>query len=123
MRVLVSHAAECRHELLAELDAATEPWGGRIEIVEESAADLIAHLAAQADGAADIRIRYAARDRVDPAVRRAAVARGLWLADVPVVAQGRLELLWYVREQSVSFDYHRYGNLGHRASEPRRAVK
>jgi RHH-type proline utilization regulon transcriptional repressor/proline dehydrogenase/delta 1-pyrroline-5-carboxylate dehydrogenase len=28
-------------------------------------------------------------------------------------------LLWYVREQSVSFDYHRYGNLGVRSGEAR----
>jgi RHH-type proline utilization regulon transcriptional repressor/proline dehydrogenase/delta 1-pyrroline-5-carboxylate dehydrogenase len=30
--------------------------------------------------------------------------------------------LWYVVEQSISFDYHRYGNLGPRASEPRSPV-
>ena len=34
--------------------------------------------------------------------------------------EGRVELLWYVREQSISHDYHRYGNLGARASEARR---
>ena len=32
---------------------------------------------------------------------------------------GRIELLWYVREQSVSTSYHRYGNLGQRADEER----
>ena len=37
----------------------------------------------------------------------------------PPVAEGRLELLWYVQEQSVSDDYHRYGNLGVRSNEPR----
>ncbi|MDB6004783.1 MAG: Proline dehydrogenase, partial [Prosthecobacter sp.] len=30
-----------------------------------------------------------------------------------------VELLWYVQEQSVSFDYHRYGNLGTRTGEDR----
>jgi len=39
-----------------------------------------------------------------------------------VVAEGRLELLWYVREQSISRDYHRYGNLGRRATEARAPV-
>ena len=38
------------------------------------------------------------------------------------LAEGRVELLWYVQEQSVSFDYHRYGNLGVRAGEPRAEV-
>ena len=37
-------------------------------------------------------------------------------------AEGRLELLWYVREQSISTDYHRYGNLGIRADEERAEV-
>ena len=35
-------------------------------------------------------------------------------------ARGRpAELLWYLHEQSISIDYHRYGNLGIRADEPR----
>ena len=57
-----------------------------------------------------------------PEIRRAAAARGHWIADVPVVGAGRLELLWYLREQSISYDYHRYGNLGRRSAEIRRAV-
>ncbi len=32
----------------------------------------------------------------------------------PVVSQGRIELLHYLREVSLSVDYHRYGNLGER---------
>jgi RHH-type proline utilization regulon transcriptional repressor/proline dehydrogenase/delta 1-pyrroline-5-carboxylate dehydrogenase len=42
-----------------------------------------------------------------------------YLADTPVLAHGRIELLWYVREQSISHVYHRYGNLGIRAGESR----
>ena len=40
-------------------------------------------------------------------------------ADTPVLAEGRIELLWYLREQSISHDYHRYGNLGPRGGERR----
>lgn len=36
-----------------------------------------------------------------------------------VMANGRLELLQYLREVSLSIDYHRYGNLGSRESEKR----
>ena len=36
-----------------------------------------------------------------------------------MLAEGRLELLWYLREQSISIDYHRYGNLGMRVNEAR----
>ncbi len=39
-----------------------------------------------------------------------------------VSAEGRLEMLWYLREQSISTDYHRYGNLGIRADETRAEV-
>jgi RHH-type proline utilization regulon transcriptional repressor/proline dehydrogenase/delta 1-pyrroline-5-carboxylate dehydrogenase len=69
---------------------------------------------------ADERIRYAAPDRVPEIVRAAASEIGVYLADEPVLAEGRVELLWYLREQSVCHDYHRYGNLGARAGESRR---
>lgn len=36
-----------------------------------------------------------------------------------VMANGRIELLNYLREISLSFDYHRYGNLGEREQEAR----
>ena len=68
------------------------------------------------------RIRYAAPDRVEPVVQKAAAETGLYLAAEPVSAVGRRELLWYVQEQSISFDYHRYGNLGAREGEPRGEV-
>ena len=42
---------------------------------------------------------------------------GVYLARAPVLIQGRVELLWYVREQSISIDYHRYGNLSIREGE------
>ncbi len=38
------------------------------------------------------------------------------------LVEGRVELLWYVQEQCISFDYHRYGNLGPRSGEERAAV-
>jgi RHH-type proline utilization regulon transcriptional repressor/proline dehydrogenase/delta 1-pyrroline-5-carboxylate dehydrogenase len=47
------------------------------------------------------------------------VEKAVSQADEKVLAEGRLELLWYLREQSISHDYHRYGNLGLRAGEAR----
>jgi RHH-type proline utilization regulon transcriptional repressor/proline dehydrogenase/delta 1-pyrroline-5-carboxylate dehydrogenase len=55
-------------------------------------------------------------------VLRAGNAANGCVVSVPVSAEGRLELLWYLREQSISTDYHRYGNLGMRADEPRAEV-
>ena len=47
---------------------------------------------------------------------------GIYIARTPVLPIGRIELLWYLREQSVSDDYHRYGNLGGRTDEERASV-
>jgi RHH-type proline utilization regulon transcriptional repressor/proline dehydrogenase/delta 1-pyrroline-5-carboxylate dehydrogenase len=47
-----------------------------------------------------------------PAVlRQAAAACAIPVDDAPVVAEGRIELLRWVREQSVSRTRHRYGNI------------
>jgi RHH-type proline utilization regulon transcriptional repressor/proline dehydrogenase/delta 1-pyrroline-5-carboxylate dehydrogenase len=89
-----------------------------VEVVEESDADLIARITGYPPHATE-RIRYASPDRVPEQVRLAAAKAGVYLADEPVLAEGRIELLWYLREQSVSHDYHRYGNLGVRAGESR----
>lgn len=61
------------------------------------------------------RVRYAAPDRVPAGVMRAAAERGYYIARAPVLMEGRLELIHYVRNQSVCDNYHRYGNLGERS--------
>lgn len=68
------------------------------------------------------RVRYAAPDRVPMEILGAAPGSGIFIARAPVVAEGRVELLWYLREQSISRDYHRYGNLGSRSSEQRATI-
>lgn len=60
------------------------------------------------------RIRYAAPDRVPAALLAAAARTGFYVARTPVRMDGRLELLHYLREQSICDNYHRYGNLGER---------
>jgi RHH-type proline utilization regulon transcriptional repressor/proline dehydrogenase/delta 1-pyrroline-5-carboxylate dehydrogenase len=55
-------------------------------------------------------------------VREAAQLPGAFLADAPVLAEGRIELLWVFREQSLASRYHRYGNLLDRAGEARGPV-
>ena len=51
-------------------------------------------------------------------LRAAANEANVHLADAPVIAVGRIELLHYVREQAVSTTLHRFGNLppAHRAT-------
>jgi len=114
-RVTVSHAADARTPALELLERLTEAWAADIEFVEESDAQLAEAVRnRQAD-----RVRYAAPDRVPVEVLQASANAGRCVVDRPVSRHGRLELLWYVCEQSLSVDYHRYGNLGSRAGEER----
>lgn len=48
---------------------------------------------------------------VDAKTREVANELAIHIADSPVVAAGRIELLHYVREQAISQTTHRYGNL------------
>ncbi len=56
------------------------------------------------------------------AMQLAASEIGAYLDHAPVLASGRFELLHYLREISFSIDYHRYGNLGAREHEARKAI-
>lgn len=116
-RSTVSYPPDVDDATMNQLHDATEQWAGAVEFVEESDDRLATIVAA---GQTD-RLRYAAADRVSMIVRSAAAQAGVFIADAPVLAQGRIELLWYLREQSISHDYHRYGNLGGRSSESRKS--
>jgi RHH-type proline utilization regulon transcriptional repressor/proline dehydrogenase/delta 1-pyrroline-5-carboxylate dehydrogenase len=100
---------------VALLESITEAWAGGIEFIEETDAQLAQVVA---ERQTDL-VRYAAPDRVPTGILEAAASAHVSVVGTPVVMEGRLELLWYVQEQSVSVDYHRYGNLGARAKEPR----
>ena len=115
-RITVSHATPFASPQIGRLHEITEDWAGETEFVEETDEQLAAAIRARKTE----RVRFASEDRVPRIVRDAAAETGLFLADAPVLAQGRVELLWYLQEQSLSHDYHRYGNLGARADELRR---
>ncbi|MBI5590447.1 MAG: bifunctional proline dehydrogenase/L-glutamate gamma-semialdehyde dehydrogenase [Deltaproteobacteria bacterium] len=61
------------------------------------------------------RIRYSHPDRVPSVVLAAAAEKGFYISRMPVLMEGRIELLHYFQEQSICDNYHRYGNLGERA--------
>jgi RHH-type proline utilization regulon transcriptional repressor/proline dehydrogenase/delta 1-pyrroline-5-carboxylate dehydrogenase len=61
-------------------------------------------------------------EKASPALHVAASETGVHVIDAPVLANGRLELLHFVREVAISIDYHRYGNLGMREGELRRPI-
>ena len=88
-----------------------EPWPwlaehATIAAVTESETDLIERLRSS-DGGERIRVL----DPVSLGVRAAAHEAGVAVIDAPVLATGRLELRWYLREQTVARVVHRYGNV------------
>jgi len=124
-RVIAARTAGCRITVstppgwdspaLSLLEPLTEGWAGAIEFVEETDGQLVEVIRRRQTD----RVRYAAAGRVPIVVRAAAAGHYIYLADWPVLSCGRIELLWYVQEQSISLNYHRYGNLGARAEEER----
>ena len=116
--VVISTPPGLNSAAVQRLEELTQSWAAAIEFVEETDAQLVQALRErQVD-----RVRYAAPDHASLEVLQAGNAANGCVVSVPVSAEGRLELLWYVREQSISTDYHRYGNLGVRADEERAAV-
>jgi RHH-type proline utilization regulon transcriptional repressor/proline dehydrogenase/delta 1-pyrroline-5-carboxylate dehydrogenase len=57
-----------------------------------------------------------------PLLQKAAAKKACFIDDAPILASGRFELLRYLREVSISYDYHRYGNLGVREGEHRKPL-
>ena len=114
------HTDDTKHEIAARLGAA-HVIGCIVSITGPGAEDWrdFAQVVPEPNVKKFDRLRYATPSRVPEAIRRAANEACLYIADTPILAEGRLELLWYVEEQSLSNDYHRYGNLGPRFEEQR----
>ncbi|MCI0381691.1 MAG: bifunctional proline dehydrogenase/L-glutamate gamma-semialdehyde dehydrogenase [Chlamydiae bacterium] len=55
-------------------------------------------------------------------VQETSAEKAIFLDHAPVLANGRFELLHYLREIAISIDYHRYGNLGLREVEQRAEI-
>ena len=117
-RITLSAPVGMHSAALELLDVMTDTWGAALEFVEESDAEL-ADVVSRSQTS---RVRYASSERVPESILRSVGDTGIYLARTPVLAEGRVELLWYLMEQSISHDYHRYGNLGTRAGEHRRPV-
>ena len=117
-RPVLSIPLNCSPGLGSVLEALTHDWAGRIELVEESDAVLADEIRR---GFVD-RIRSPEGFRADADILQACRQAFIPIIDQPIIASGRIEPLWYLREQSLSVDYHRYGNLGRRAGEKRRPV-
>jgi RHH-type proline utilization regulon transcriptional repressor/proline dehydrogenase/delta 1-pyrroline-5-carboxylate dehydrogenase len=77
-----------------------------VAVVVEAEAGFVERLA-HPGGAERVRVWQS----ISTAARAAANGAGVTVIDAPVLANGRLELRWYLREQSVSHVLHRYGSV------------
>jgi len=116
--VVVSSPPELPSTAIELLETLTTAWAAQIEFVQETDDELAAVVHAYQRG----RVRFSQPDRVPTVVRKAAAELGVYIADQPVQSHGRIELLWYFQEQSLTHLYHRYGNLGSRSHEQRAEV-
>lgn len=56
------------------------------------------------------RIRTLSPD-IEPEIYQAAAGLNKYIATAPVLPIGRVELLHYLKEQSIAYEYHRYGSI------------
>jgi RHH-type proline utilization regulon transcriptional repressor/proline dehydrogenase/delta 1-pyrroline-5-carboxylate dehydrogenase len=75
-------------------------------IAEEDEAALLSSMA-RAE-----RIRFLRPENVSGTLYELAAESALYIASEPFIGHGRIELMHYFIEQSISNSYHRYGNLG-----------
>ncbi len=112
VRVERSAAADATADAELERVRAAARRCGVPTVVSDSDTELAAEFAARLDAlAAQGVTRIRTIGSPDDGLRKTAGVAGIHIADDPVTANGRVELLHYLREQAVSRTLHRYGNL------------
>ncbi|NGX34761.1 MAG: 1-pyrroline-5-carboxylate dehydrogenase [Candidatus Anoxychlamydiales bacterium] len=61
-------------------------------------------------------------EKASKELQKAAALSETYIIDAPVLANGKFELLHYIKEISITYEYHRYGNFGIKESEMRRPI-
>ena len=97
--------------LTLSLSPDSRPWAwlaerSGVELVVEAEAGFVERLS-HPEHAERVRVW----EPISTAARAAANGTGVTVIDAPVLANGRLELRWYLREQTVSRVLHRYGSV------------
>jgi len=109
---VVLAALACEAPLTVSLSPDRDDWDGlaelsTVQVMVEDEANLIARL----DAPDVVYDRLRALGPLSTALRQALNAAGISVVDAPVLANGRLELRYYLREQALSLTVHRYGSV------------
>jgi RHH-type proline utilization regulon transcriptional repressor/proline dehydrogenase/delta 1-pyrroline-5-carboxylate dehydrogenase len=122
VRLTLSIDPAVAEDVHSTLDSVADTVPGLIDPVQESDDALARRITERHLDRLRLLSRRRTEDADGDAVRRSCAQAFVTIVDDPVVRDGRIECLRYLNEQSVSYDYHRYGNLGRRGDEPRSAV-
>ncbi len=125
IRIAAARIAKCKVEISLPNDlnnSVTEFLTGTdgkrlcdsVEILKENDENLAERILVTDPPSKIDRVRYAHPNRVPQVIHQAAAKLGKHISRHVPLAEGRIEMLRYLREQSISVDYHRYGNLGER---------
>ena len=112
-RFTLSLATDMPRERMMMWETTADWLPGLIHPVEESSEQLAERISVSTSGAGVRRLRVLSQP--NEVIRRACGLAFVTLISEPVLSEGRVECLRYLNEQSISHDYHRYGNLGRRA--------
>jgi RHH-type proline utilization regulon transcriptional repressor/proline dehydrogenase/delta 1-pyrroline-5-carboxylate dehydrogenase len=109
---VVLAALTCEAPLTMSLSPARDGWDwladlSAVQVIVEDETSLMARLSVP-DVVYD---RLRALEPLSTALRRVLNSTGISVIDVPVLANGHLELRYYLREQAFSQTIHRYGNV------------
>lgn len=113
-RFMLSIATDLPRERVMMWETTADWLPGLIHPVEETSEQLAERILGSVDGLGVTRLRVLSPPK--EVVRRACGTAFVTMINEPVLEEGRIECLRYLNEQSISHDYHRYGNLGRRAN-------
>ncbi len=112
-------ALTCNHNVIVSLDVNEVNWlpeNFPLKIIYEDEASLLQKI----EEGKIKRLRLL--EKTPGHYHKKASVSGCYIIDSCVLANGRCELLHYLREVTISYDYHRNGNLGIREGELRKQI-
>lgn len=106
--LIVKAATIARTPLIVSIDAGDD----KLEMLSQIGCNVVVQTLSEFCGEVALysRIRCCSAD-IPLELYRAAAAYNKYIAVAPVLLSGRFELLHYLKEQSIAYEYHRYGSI------------
>lgn len=108
IKLIAKAAILCKTNLTISIDANSNLMDGVTKLACDVVVEDLSQFIRSMENYDRIRVT---RDDIPLEVYRAAAVLCKHIADQGVVKEGRVELLHYLKEQSVTYEYHRYGSI------------